>query len=321
MSADMQEEKLPLEKSESVPGAGGQKGRAKKSALKLAKEFSSSQKFSVPRAVFMLMIFCFLAAFFSSMMTGLALSLSSVFVSSASDGRLAALVFLFVEFLSLAIIFVMHYGLFLCNLRFVRNQPVALSFLFAGIRQKRARAGAAFFVLPMVACMALFAVIVNYVDFFSLPEFQSPDALMEFVKSNPDSLRKFLACFVLFLALAFVLYFPFTFTWSFVYDKNGQKFWRSLCQSLKFFFGRVFNFLAFEFLCHFKKAFWIFVFDLSHALIYKNYQSSAKIYSFGSLISFVSFALTFYTAAAVILSIQYYYDQFKDENFNGENSK
>jgi hypothetical protein len=71
--------------------------------------------------------------------------------------------------------------------------------------------------------------------------------------------------------------------------------------------------LAFEFVCHFRKAFFILAFNVLHAFIYKKYQSSSNIYSLGSLISFASFALTFYTAASVILSIQFYYDKLNED--------
>lgn len=293
--------------------------KVKNSPMKMARAFFESTRFAIPRAVFMLMLFCFFSVFLSSVMTGLAVSASSFAAGLKGGVAFALLAFVFIEFLSLAILFVLHYGLFLCNLRFVRNQPVALSFLFAGFRQRRARKGAVFFIAPMIVCMALFAVITSQVEFFLLPQFQTPDQLLDFIKDNPDSMKKFLSCFVLFLLLAFVLYFPFTFVWSFVYDKTKQSFWKSLLDGLKFFFKRVFNFLLFEFLCHFKKAFLILAFDALHAFIYKRFQDSVGIYSFGSLISFVSFALTFYTAAAVMLSIQFYYDQL-NENSNKASS-
>ena len=282
--------------------------------LKLAKEFSAKTRFAIPRAVFMLMIFCFLSAFFSSVMTGLAISASSILFKANGGERFGALAFLLVELLSLAFVFVLHYGLFLCNLRFARNQPVALSFLFAGLRQRRARRGAAFFVLPMFACLALFAFITSRVEFFSLPMFQTPEALLEFVKNNPDSMRKFLACFVLLLLLAFVLYFPFTFVWPFVYDNNKQGFGKSLLQGLKFFARRGLHFFAFEVVCHFRKVFWIVVFNAIHVFIFKKSQDNAAIYSFGSVASFLSFALSFYAAASVILSIQFYYDKFNEDS-------
>ncbi len=282
--------------------------------LKLAKDFAASSRFAIPRAVFMLMLYCFFCVFFSSVMTGLAVTVSSFFLRFQGGLNIGVVAFLLTEFVSLAIIFILHYGLFLCNLRFVRNQPVALNFLFAGLRQRRARRGAAFFVLPMVLCMAVFAVITSQVEFFSLPQFQTPDQLMEFIKSDPDSMRKFLACFVLFLVLAFLLYFPFTFVWSFVYDNTKQSFFKSLLAGLKFFGRRVFHFLAFVFVCHFRKAVLIFAFDALHAFIYKKYQSSANIYSFGSLVSFVAFAYTFYTAASVMLSIQFYYDKLNENS-------
>jgi len=283
------------------------------SPLKLAKAFSASSRFSIPRAVFMLMLYCFFCAFFSSLMTGLAVTVSSFFLKYQGGVSLSILVFLFIELLSMAIIFVIHYGLFLCNLRFVRNQPVALSFLFAGLRQRRARRGAAFFVIPMILCMVIFAVVTNNVDFFALPQFQTPEQLMDFVKQNPDSLKKFLACFILFLLLAFLLYFPFTFVWSFVYDNNKDSFFKSLLKGLKFFGRKIFHFLAFIFVCHFRKAVLIFALDFLHAFIYNKYQSSANIYSFGSLVSFFAFAYTFYTAASIILSIQFYYDKLNED--------
>lgn len=301
-----------MEENEKVLGV--KNAGEKRNVFLLAKDFSRSTRFAMPRAVFMLMIFCFLCAFFSSLMTGLALSLSSVVAGMAGGARVSALAFLLVEFFSLAFIFVMHYGLFLCNLRFVRNQPVALSFLFAGLRQRKARRGAAFFIVPMILCMLLFAFITNQVEFFALPQVDAPDALLDFIKNNPDSMKKFLSCFVLFLLLAFVLYFPFAFVWSFVYDKARQGFGKSLLQGLKFFAARPFHFFAFETACHFRKFFWIAAFDALRVFIFKKNTDSAMIYSFGSLASFASFALSFYTAASVILSIQFYYDKFSDEN-------
>lgn len=301
-----------MEENEKV--MAGQNAGGKPSLFLLAKDFSRSARFAIPRAVFMLMIFCFLCAFFSSVMTGLALSLSSALAGAAGGARLSALAFLAVEFFSLAFIFVLHYGLFLCNLRFVRNQPVALSFLFAGLRQRKARRGAAFFIVPMLLCMFLFAFVTSQVEFFALPQIETPDALLDFVKNNPDSMKKFLACFVLFLLLAFVLYFPFTFVWCFVYDKTKQGFGRSLLDGLKFFAARSFHFFAFEFACHFRKFFWIAALDALRVFIYKKNTDNAMLLSFGSLASFASFALAFYTATSVILSIQFYYNKFSDEN-------
>ena len=296
------------------------KDGAKKNPLKLAAAFSEASRLVIPRAVFMLMLFCFFCAFLSSLMTGVAVTASSFFLKYQGAASFSVLLFILIEFFSLFLLFVLHYGLFLCNLRFVRNQPVALNFLFAGIRQRRARRGAAFFVIPMIACMALFAVIINSVDFFALPQFQTPEQLMDFIKQNPDSMRKFLACFILLLALVFVFYFPFTFVWSFVYDNTKQSFFKSTAQGLKFFAKKVFNFLAFLLICHFRKALLILAFDMLHAFIYKKYQASSNIYSAGSLVSFASFAYTFYTAASVILSIQFYYDKL-NENIKKANSK
>lgn len=282
--------------------------------LELAKNFSASSRFSVPRAVFILVIYCFFCAFLSSAMTGLAITVSSFFLRSQGGSYFAVLLFAFVELLSCAMVFILHYGLFLCNLRFVRNHPVALNFLLAGFRQRRARQGAAFFVFPMVLCFAVFSLIVSQVEFFSLPQFQTVEQIMEFIKSDPDSFRKLLHCYVLFLVLLFLAFFPFTFVWSFVYDKTKQSFWKSLADGLKFFARRVFGFLAFEFVCHFRKAALILAFNILHAMIYEKYQSSSNIYSLGSLISFASFALTFYTAASVILSIQFYYDKLNEDS-------
>ena len=203
-----------------------------------------------------------------------------------------------------------------CCLRFVRNQPVALSFLFTGLRQRKARRGAAFFIVPMLLCLALFALITSRFEFFSLPQVESPEALLEYIKNNPDSMRKFLSCFVLLLFLAFVFYFPFTFVWSFVYDKTKQPFGKSLLEGLKFFAARPVHFFAFEFCAHFKLFFLIAVFDVLRVCIYKKNSAEAMLYSFGSLTSFASFALTFYTAASVILSIQFYYEQFNNEDSN-----
>ena len=166
----------------------------------------------------------------------------------------------------------------------------------------------------MVLCMFLFAFVTSQVEFFALPQVDTPDALLEFVKNNPDSMRKFLACFVLFLALAFVLYFPFSFVWSFVYDNTKQGFGRSLLGGLKFFAARPFHFFAFEVVSHFRKFFWIVALDALRVFIYKKNTDNAMLLSFGSLASFISFALVFYTAASVILSIQYYYNKFRDEN-------
>ncbi len=284
--------------------------------FELAKKFKRDTRFVIPRAVFMLIVFCFMCAFFSSVMMALALSLSSAVAELSGGARLGALVFLLVELISLALIFVLHYGLFLCCLRFVRNQPVALSFLFTGLRQRKARRGAAFFIVPMFLCLALFALITSRFEFFSLPQVESPEALLEYIKNNPDSMRKFLSCFVLLLFLAFVFYFPFTFVWSFVYDKTKQPFGKSLLEGLKFFAARPVHFFAFEFCAHFKLFFLIAVFDVLRVCIYKKNSAEAMLYSFGSLTSFVSFALAFYAAASVILSIQFYYEQFNNEDSN-----
>ena len=282
--------------------------------LELAKNFRSSTRLAIPRAVFMLMIYLFFCFFSSSVMTGLAMSVSSFFLRYQNGINFAVLLFAFIELLSCAVIFILHYGLFLCNLRFVRNQPVALNFLFAGLRQRRARRGAAFFVFPMIVCFAVFTLIVGQVDFFALPHFQTVEEVMEFIKNDPDSFRKLLHCYVLFLVLLFIVFFPFTFVWSFVYDNTKQRFSKSLLDGLKFFCKRVFSFLAFGFACHFRKAFFILAFNILHAFIYEKYQSSSNIYSLGSLISFASFALTFYTAASVILSIQFYYDKINEDS-------
>lgn len=291
-----------------------------KNVFALTKDFGRSTRFAMPRAVFMLMLFCFLSMFFSSVITGLAITTSSFFLKFQGGAGFSVLLFLFFELFLLAAIFILHYGLFLCNLRFVRNQPVALSFLFAGIRQRRARRGAAFFVVPMMACLAIFAVVTNKIEFFALPKFQTPEQVMEFIKSDSGAMGKFFACFVLFLALAFVLYFPLTFVWSFVYDKARQNFGRSLFESIKFFCKRGFNFFVFEFVCHFRKFFWICALDALRVYIYKKNTDSAMLLSFGSLASFASFALAFYTAASVILSIQYYYNKFCDEDSEEQSS-
>ena len=282
--------------------------------LELAKGFRSSTRLAIPRAVFMLVIYLFFCFFSSSVMTGFAMSVSSFFLRYQNGINFAILVFAFIELISFAVIFILHYGLFLCNLRFVRNQPVALNFLLVGFRQRRARRGAAFFVFPMILCMVIFAVITNHVDFFSLPSLQTPEQLMEYIKNDPDSFRKLLHCYILFLVLLFVVFFPFTFVWSFVYDNTKQRFSKSLLDGLKFFGKRVFSFLAFEFVCHFRKAFFILAFNILHAFIYEKYQSNSNIYSLGSLISFASFALTLYTAAAVMLSIQFYYDKINEDS-------
>ncbi|MBO7121669.1 MAG: hypothetical protein J6V90_00120 [Treponema sp.] len=282
--------------------------------LDLVKDFKSSTRFAIPRAVFMLMIYLFFCFFSSSVMTGVAMSASSFFLRYQNGINFAVLLFAFIELLSCAVIFILHYGLFLCNLRFVRNQPVALNFLFAGIRQRRARRGAAFFVVPMLLCFVVFAFIVSQVEFFALPQFQTVEQVMEFIKNDPDSFRKLLRCYVMFLALLFIVFFPFTFVWSFVYDNTKQNFRTSLLDGLKFFCKNVFGFLAFEIVCHFRKAFFILAFNILHAFIYEKYQSSSNIYSLGSLISFASFALTFYTAASVMLSIQFYYDKINEDS-------
>ena len=113
--------------------------------LELAKGFRSSTRLAIPRAVFMLVIYLFFCFFSSSVMTGFAMSVSSFFLRYQNGINFAILVFAFIELISFAVIFILHYGLFLCNLRFVRNQPVALNFLLVGFRQRRARRGAAFF--------------------------------------------------------------------------------------------------------------------------------------------------------------------------------
>ncbi|MBQ7620031.1 MAG: hypothetical protein IJS51_07880, partial [Treponema sp.] len=166
----------------------------------------------------------------------------------------------------------------------------------------------------MILCFVVFSLIVSQIDFFSLPQFQTVEQVMEFIKSDPDSFRKLLRCYVMFLVLLFVVFFPFTFVWSFVYDNTKQSFLKSLSQGLKFFAKNVLGFLAFEFICHFRKAFFILAFNILHAFIYEKYQSSSNIYSLGSLISFASFALTFYTAASVMLSIQFYYDKMNEDS-------
>lgn len=283
-------------------------------ALELVNGFRSSTRFAVPRAVFMLMIYLFFCFFSSSVIMGLAVSVSSFFLRYQNGIFFAISLFALIELFSCAVIFILHYGLFLCNLRFVRNQPVALNFLFAGVRQRRARRGAAFFVFPMILCFVVFSLIVSQIDFFSLPQFQTVEQVMEFIKSDPDSFAKLLRCYVMFLVLLFVVFFPFTFVWSFVYDNTKQSFLKSLSQGLKFFAKNVLGFLAFEFICHFRKAFFILAFNILHAFIYEKYQSSSNIYSLGSLISFASFALTFYTAASVMLSIQFYYDKMNEDS-------
>ena len=184
--------------------------------LELAKSFRSSTRLAIPRAVFMLMIYLFFCFFSSSIMTGLAMSVSSFFLKYQNGMHLAVLLFAFGELLSCAIIFILHYGLFLCNLRFARNQPVALNFLFAGLRQRRARQGAAFFVFPMILSFVVITLIVSQVEFFSLPQFQTVEQVMEFIKNDPDSFRKLLRCYVMFLVLLFIVFFPFTFIKSFI---------------------------------------------------------------------------------------------------------
>ncbi len=273
-------------------------------AREIAKNYLAFAKLNMPRSVFLLMIFCFITMFISSAFSAVSISMIQFFPPAV----------LVIQILLLYIIFLMHYGLYLCNLRFVRSQPVALNFLFVGFRQKRARSGAVFFILPTIICILAFLFSSTKIEFFNLPDFQNTDAFLDFIKTNNDSLRKLFSRFALFLAIAFLFYFPFTFVWSYVYDNTKVPFWSSLSKGLKFFRRRILNFLGFEFFCHIKKIFWLTAMNLGPVFIYKFYKDSNNIYSLGSILSFVSFALAFYTATSVILSIQFYYNQYNEDS-------
>lgn len=297
----------------------------------LAKKYRDASRLLLPRAIFMMMVFGAILIFASSLFMGTGVSLFAAFAFSGNSGLLAPLFLLALEFLFVFCAFVLHYGLFLSNLRFVRNQPVAISFLFAGFRQRRAKKFAAFFIVPLVLAFA-FAIVplAASAAFEEISQITKPEAMLEYLSSHPQIMEMMVLHFTLFLLLALVLYFPFAFVWPHVYDETKDSFSKIFSKSLKFWKGRFLKFLGFEIVTHYKAFIVIFAGGAFEFLLLEKIPANAVAQIVSSLFGFVSFCATILFLASVILSINFFYEEFasgsegigqgQDENPHDESS-
>lgn len=282
----------------------------------LVQSYREASRLLLPRAIFMLMVFGAIVIFSSSLFMGVGISLFAV---SASSGNFMATFFLFaLELLFLFCAFVLYYGLFLSNVRFVRNQPVAISFLFAGFRQRRAKKFAAFFIVPIVLDFMLAIVPLSVSDEFKeAARITQPQALLEYLSSHPHIMRMMFLHLMIFCVLALAFYFPFTFVWSHVYDGPNHSFSEILSRSLKFWKGRFLKFLGFEIASQYKTLLVMFAAGALEFVLLGKFPSHVAAQIVSSLFGFVSFCATILFFASVILSIQFFYNEFvPNENKN-----
>lgn len=283
--------------------------KKRKSFTALAKKYRDASKLLLPRAIFMFMVFTAILVFSSSLFMGVGISLFAVFASSGNF--LATIFFIALELSFVFCALVLHYGLFLSNLRFIRNQPVAISFLFAGFRQRRAKKFAAFFIAPLVLSFALAIVpVATSAMFEEISQITQPQALLEYLSSHPQVMQTMFFHSMLFFLLALALYFPFTFVWPLVYDETQNYFSKIFSQSLRFWKGRFWKFLGFEIASHYKVTLVIFACGASEFFILKKFSSNVAAQMVSSLFGFVSFCATILFFASVILSINFFYDEF-----------
>lgn len=284
----------------------------------LAKKFWAENKMIVPRAVFLLLLFCMIMIVFSSAVSGIALSVFTAFAGNSSTSAIGLLLFAALELYLLYFFFIMQYGLFLSCLRFVRKQPVALPFLFVGRKQRRAKQFALFF-MPA----AIIILVLSMWPFYSLTEFSDPKILLDYFSNNPDAPRRLLLSSAIFFGGAFVFYFPFTFVWPTVYDtydagEGGFK--KIFFSSLKFFNGRVLNFILFELECHFANLLVFAAANLAEFFLLKYFSENLAVQFASSVLGFVSFLSVTLLAAGLVLSVGFYYDQFQQLKFDDEDS-
>lgn len=290
--------------------SAGEKG-AGESVLALAKKYRGASRLLLPRAIFMMMVFGAILIFASSLFMGMGVSLFAASSLSGNSNSLAPIFLLALELLFVFCAFVLHYGLFLSNLRFVRNQPVAISFLFAGFRQRRAKKFAAFFIVPLVIAFSFaIAPLAASSAFEEISQITKPEAMLEYLSSNPQIMRMMVLHFSFFLLLALALYFPFAFVWPHVYDETKNSFSRIFSQSLRFWKGRFLKFLGFEIVAHYKTALVIFAGNALDVFLLKKIPANAAAQIVSSLFGFVSFCATILFLASVILSINFFYDEF-----------
>lgn len=282
----------------------------------LAKKYRDASRLLLPRSIFMMMVFGAIVIFMSSLFMGAGISILAAFASSGNF--LATIFFLALELLFVFCAFVLHYGLFLSNLRFVRNQPVAVSFLLAGFRQKRAKKFAAFFIVPLVLDFMISIVPMSLSDAFKeVSQIMQPQALLEYLSSHPQIMRMMIFHSAIFFLLALALYFPFAFVWPHVYDETKNSFSEILSRSLKFWKGRFLKFLGFEIAAHYKTLLVVFAGGAIEFFLLGKFSANAVAQIVSSLFGFVSFCATILFFASVILSINFFYDEFA----SGEDKK
>lgn len=269
----------------------------------LVRKYRDASKLLLPRAIFMMMVFGAILIFSSSLFMGVGISFFAAF---ASGGNFLATIFVFaLELIFVFCAFVLHYGLFLSNLRFVRKQPVAISFLFAGFRQRRAKKFAAFFIMPLALSFALAILpLTTSAAFEEASKITQPQELLEYLTAHPKVMEMMLFHSMIFFLLALALYFPFAFVWPLVYDETKNSFSKIFSRSLKFWKGRLWKFLGFEIASHYKAFIVIFAGNALEFFLLGKSQIVA------SVCGFVSFCATILFLANVILSINFFYNEF-----------
>ncbi|MDE6068802.1 MAG: hypothetical protein K2F89_07630, partial [Treponemataceae bacterium] len=205
---------------EEIAQEGGEKNsRENGNVGALVKKYRDASRLLLPRAIFMMMVFGAIVIFMSSLFMGAGISVLAAFAPSGNF--LATVFFLALELLFVFCAFILHYGLFLSNLRFVRNQPVAVSFLLAGFRQRRAKKFASFFIVPLVLDFMISIVPLSLSDALKeASQIMQPQALLEYFSSHPQIMRMIFFHSMIFFLLALAFYFPFAFVWSHVYDET-----------------------------------------------------------------------------------------------------
>lgn len=282
----------------------------------LVKKYRDASRFLLPRAIFMMMVFGAIVIFMSSLFMGAGISVLAAFAPSGN--LIATIFFLALELLFVFCAFVLHYGLFLSNLRFVRNQPVAVSFLLAGFRQRRAKKFALFFIVPLVLDFMITIVPLSLSDALKeASQIMQPQALLEYFSSHPQIMRMIFFHSMIFFLLALAFYFPFAFVWPNVYDETKSSFSEILSRSLKFWKGRFLKFLGFEIAAHYKTLLVIFACGALEVFVLGKFSANAAAQIVSSLFGFVSFCATILFWASVILSINFFYDEFS----SGEGKK
>lgn len=287
-------------------------------AKELVKKYNASSKMLVPRAVFMFLLFATILIFASFLFMGVGVSFSSVFAANASAAFFSGIVFVVVQLVFLFCIFILQYGLFLSNLRFVRNQPVALAFLFAGFKQRRAKNFAAFFIVPIVVAFAIIIFPVSVSMAMEIPQTTDPQTIVEYFNAKPDLMQMFALRTILFFFVCLVLYFPFAFTWGIVYDGIKKSFKTLFAESLYFWKGKFLNFIGFEIATHYKRFFAFLLCDIAEYIAQKNSFGNIAGQIIASVFNFLSLVVLVTLIASVILSINFYYNEHIESNENSQ---